>query len=155
MTFDPDRSVLAVLLYQGVDLVPRADGTSASKQQQQQSGVFARISLLPDPPGPSVTSQVHYRTLSPKLEEDFVFDVSRRDVAKKTLEIAVMFGGTDDDDGGGGDCAGHVLLPLDQVDLSEPIYLWKGLSHFEGRAQVSGGKMPLEGAWFQFGICIR
>ena len=133
LIFNPDRSVLTVFLFQAVDLVvPARDQTSPRSVE-----VFARVRLLPDP-GPQFTSQVHCRSLSPKFEEDFVFEVGRKELARKSLEILVivetegMRSQNDDEH-----CAGHVLLPLDQVDLAEPVYLWKGLSHYEKKVEVT------------------
>lgn len=135
LTYDPGASILTVLLYQGVDLVPR-EGPSP----RRQFGVFARVRLLPNPPGPTLTSQVHRRCLSPKFDEEFTFEVSRRELGDRTLEMAVVFeaeeGGSTVPQNDDEDCAGQVLIPLDQVDLLEPVYLWKGLSHFERKTQV-------------------
>jgi Ca2+-dependent lipid-binding protein len=108
-------------------------------------------------------SRVHRKTVCPEFEESFVFDVGQLDLAHRTLEILVY----DYDQFSKDECVGQVLYPLDQVAVAlatmppssvpnsgtsasvsddgksgsvstiEPIVVWKGLSAYDKKSDVS------------------
>jgi C2 domain len=99
----------------------------------------------------------------PEFEESFVFDVGQSDLPRRTLEILVY----DYDQFSKDECVGQVLYPLEQVALAltsmppmstlnigtpadvadarkaggvsamEPIVVWKGLSAYDKKSDVS------------------
>ena len=99
-------------------------------------------------------SRVNRRTVCPEFEESFVFDVGQSDLTQRTLEILVF----DYDQYSKDECVGQVLYPLDQVamvtstssagssssreeaphgSMIEPIVIWKGISAYEKKLDVS------------------
>jgi len=64
-----------------------------------------------------------------------VFEVERSEYAEKTLEVIVL-------DARGGEeigrelCLGQVLIPLDDLQLSTSVWLWKGISPYVKQQEV-------------------
>jgi len=78
---------------------------------------------------------VHRRTLCPEFEEEFVFDVSPSELARRTLEIVVL----DYDRYSQDEHVGQVNCPLDQLAALPPnerVTLWKGFTAYEKKREV-------------------
>ena len=112
---------------QARDLVPREFSGTADP--------FCRLCLLPDRRG-QLQSRVHRRTLCPEFEEEFVFDVSPAELARRTLEIVVL----DYDRYSHDECVGQVHCALDQLAALPPgecVTLWKGLAAYKTNSEVN------------------
>jgi len=142
---------------QARDLIPRDFSGTADP--------FCRLRLVPSSSSSAdrrgscgsgqLQSRIHLRTVCPEFEELFVFDVGLSDLTRRTLEILVF----DYDQFSKDECVGQVLYPLDQVAMMisstsfdsssaemeetnsgvkvEPIVIWKGISAYEKKSQVS------------------
>lgn len=150
LAFDADTSLLSIQLIQAFDLPP-ADPTSGT------TNPFVRLRLLPDKTN-QLQTRVHKATLSPYFDETFIFEASQSHLRSRTLEVRVMHQNVDsasitdkeanviNGPAAGVNCTekssscnsiGQIMLPLGQVDLSEIVTMWKGLSACENMAEVS------------------
>lgn len=115
LAFDSQFGLLAVHLLQARDLVARDFSGTADP--------YAKIRVLPDKKN-FRQSRIQKKTLNPVFEEDFVFEVPLAEVSKRTVEVLVY----DFDQYSRHQCMGSVQLPLEHVDLSEKVTVWKGIS---------------------------
>lgn len=115
LDYNPEQGLLTVRLIQARDLVPR-DFTGTADP-------YCRLCLLPQR-RPQLQSKVQKKTTSPEFGEDFIFEVPPGDVDNRTLEILVY----DFDQYSRDEPIGEVRLPLEEVDLSELVAMWKGIS---------------------------
>jgi len=142
VSYDPDTSLLSVHLIQASELTP-ADLVSGTVNP------FARLRLLPETKN-QLQTRAHVASLSPYFDETFLFDVTGNNLRSRTLEIRVYHQNVDengrnsfDKDLGFSDkstnfiCIGQVLLPLEQVDVSDTVTLWKGISAYENKTEVN------------------
>ena len=142
VSYDPDTSLLSVQLIQASELAP-VDPTLGTVNP------FARLRLLPDTKN-QLQTKLHIASQSPYFDETFIFEATRRDLRSRTLEISICHQSAEEHGGIGADkeigssdksnngvCTGQVLLPLEQVDLSETVTMWKGISAFENKSEVN------------------
>jgi len=117
-----DTSILAVELVQAFEL------TSAELGDNSEPDPYVIVRLLPDSNN-QLQTRTHRQTRCPYLDERFIFDVASTELASRSLEMRLY-----DDNGDESrrdECIGQVLLPLDQVDLSDKCSLCKGISAAE------------------------
>lgn len=92
------------------------------------SDPYVKVYLLPDKKKKFET-KVHRKTLSPQINETFVFkQIPYADIMSKTL----VFGIYDFDRFSKHDQIGEVKIPLCQVDLAQTIEEWRELVSVEG-----------------------
>eukprot|EP00918_Siedleckia_nematoides_P046211 GHVU01101310.1.p1 GENE.GHVU01101310.1~~GHVU01101310.1.p1 ORF type:complete len:344 (+),score=31.66 GHVU01101310.1:99-1130(+) len=115
LQYDPEQAILTVRLLQARDLVPRDLTGSADP--------YCRVCILPKK-GVQLQSKVQKNTLNPEFQEEFLFDVLPTELNIKTLELLIF----NFDQFSSDECIGQVHLPLEHIDLSEPVVLWKGIS---------------------------
>ncbi|XP_039280280.1 synaptotagmin-1 [Nilaparvata lugens] len=115
LVYDLNAGILTVRLIQAVDLQPRDFSGTADP--------YAKIRLLPDRTNVWQT-RIHKKTLNPVFDEDFVFEVRRGGVARRTLELVLY----DFDAYSRHHSIGCVQLPLAGLDLDQKLTLWKALS---------------------------
>ena len=77
-------------------------------------------------------SKVHKHTLHPEFEEEFIFELTPSQLASAVLDVQVL----NSDGSSKDDVLGQVLLQLDNINLTEPVVLWKGLSHCDKKQEV-------------------
>jgi len=124
--YDMDTSILTVELLNASEL------SSPDQPSYSLPNPYVVVTLLPDVSNQPQT-RTHRQTRSPCLEERFVFEVSWSELSCRSLQLRV-FHDTDDDSRRHHQCLGHVLLPLDQLDLSTKCVMCKGLSADEKQA---------------------
>ncbi|XP_035213775.1 synaptotagmin-15-like [Stegodyphus dumicola] len=83
---------------------------------------FVKIYLLPDEENYH-QSKIRKRTLSPKFNETYAFDVTPEDIPKRTLKLSVY----DVDKRKVRHCLGHVIFPLSKSDWKTGETIWKDL----------------------------
>ena len=115
LDYNPEQGLLTVRLIQARDLVPRDFSGTADP--------YCRLCLVPNR-RPQLQSRVHKKTLSPEFEEEFIFEVLPSNIDSRTLEILVY----SYDQYSRDEPIGQVLLPLEQIDLTETAVIWKGIS---------------------------
>lgn len=84
---------------------------------------------------------MHKHTLAPEFEEEFIFELTPSQLASAVLDVRVMHS-----EGGGGvreEALGQVLLHLDNINLTEPVVLWKGLSLCDKKQEVGSTQSEL------------
>lgn len=114
LSYDPHLSLLVVHIIQARDLVARDFSGTADP--------YAKVRLLPDHKS-FRHSRILKKTLNPYFEEDFAFEVAPTEISIRILEILIY----DFDQYSRHQCMGCVQLPLDRIDLSEKVTLWKGI----------------------------
>lgn len=114
LSYDPELSLLCIHLVQARDLVARDFSGTADP--------YAKLRLLHDRKN-CRHSRILKKTLNPVFEEDFAFEVSQNDLSTVILEILIY----DFDQYSRHQCMGCVQLPLEHVDLSEAVTLWKNI----------------------------
>lgn len=97
---------------------------------------YCRICLLPNRRRQFHT-KVQRRTTNPEFDEEFVFDVTQGELVDAALELAVFDGSEGAVVGDTGNCLGVVHLPLYEINLTEKVWLWKGISPFVRENEVS------------------
>ncbi len=119
LRYNLEVGLLTVRLIQAQELV--------SREQDGSANPYCVLSLLPNNRR-KTQSKVHKNTLNPEFEEEFIFDVVSSDTDNRTLQILIY---DHDEFSRHHECIGQVHLPLDQVDLSDHVLLWKGISIYE------------------------
>lgn len=118
MDYIREQALLTVRIIQARDLVPRDLSGTADP--------YVRLCLLPQKKM-QLQSKVQKKTLCPEFEEEFIFEVLPAELADATLEILVF----DFDQFSQDECIGQIRLPLENVDLTDRVILWKGISLYE------------------------
>ncbi|KAJ8300072.1 hypothetical protein KUTeg_021591 [Tegillarca granosa] len=116
--YNKETHLLAVNIIQAVDLVPKDFSGTANP--------YCKVSLLPVHRS-QLQTKVHHKTLEPKFDEEFIFDVSPQKLKPCCLEILIF----NYDQFSRHECVGQVKLMLENIDLTEKVDLWKGISHYE------------------------
>lgn len=83
---------------------------------------FVKLYLLPDEEN-FQQSKVRKRTLAPKFNEKFYFQIKKEELSKRTLRISVY----DVDKRKIRHCLGHVIVSLARVDVTTNDVLWRDL----------------------------
>lgn len=108
---------------------------------------FVRIYLLPDEEN-YLQSKVRRRTLSPKFNEKFTFQVEESDLCNRTLRMSIY----DVDKRKVRHTLGHVIIPLDKIDLESNMLIWRDLESsalqtptIRGEIQITLSCNPING----------
>lgn len=115
---NPETSLLTVNLVRAHNLQPRDVNDSANP--------YCRLTLLPSQRS-SAQSRIHRNTVNPQFEEEFIFEVGAEEICETTLEISFY----EYDQFSKDECVGHVRIPLQGLDLSRQVDLWRSISHYE------------------------
>ncbi|XP_035683702.1 synaptotagmin-5-like isoform X2 [Branchiostoma floridae] len=118
--YNKDMGILTIRLIQARDLQPREFSGTADP--------YFKISVLPDEPR-TLQSKIHRKTLDPEFEEKFAFEIPPTDLPNRTIRFLLF----DYDQFSRDECVGQVLLPLENVDLSERVELWKMIESYKIR----------------------
>jgi len=121
LEYDTDTSILTVELIQASEL-------SCPDPDETLPDPYVVVRLLPDSTN-QLQTHVHRQTRCPYLDERFIFDVAWSELAGRSVEMRVYHDNADDSRRD--DCIGHILLPLDQLDLSAKCVMCKGISAYE------------------------
>ncbi|GFS26407.1 sytalpha [Elysia marginata] len=112
-------------------LVRQASVTSIEEESQGTVHVSlehnTETSLLTVNLRSSAQSRIHRNTVNPQFEEEFIFEVSAEEVCEATLEISFY----EYDQFSKDECVGHVRIPLQGLDLSRQVDLWRAIAHYE------------------------
>ncbi|XP_045594095.1 synaptotagmin-17 isoform X2 [Procambarus clarkii] len=128
--YDASASVLLVKVLEAADL-PRP--ACKDRSDMAHSNPYVKISLLPDNKNSRQTT-VKKKTQEPVFEETFSFELPYREVIRRTLELKVK-----DFDKFSRHCVvGHVLLPLQNVNLARPSRLWRPLTQCSQETEEFG-----------------
>ncbi|CAL4184157.1 unnamed protein product, partial [Meganyctiphanes norvegica] len=118
--YEASTSLFHVKVIEAHDL-PRP--SCKDKNDLSHSNPYVKVSLLPDAKNSFQTS-VKKKTQDPYFDESFAFEVPYREVVRRTLELKVK-----DFDKYSRHCVvGHILLPLQEVNLARPCRMWQPLS---------------------------
>ena len=124
LNYNLDQGLLTVRLIQARDLVARDfSGTSDP---------YCKLCLLPNRKF-QLQSKVHKNTQQPEFEEEFMFDLEPHKKDKHTLEILLY----DFDQFSRDECMGQVLLPLEDLDLTQQLVLWRSFTPYQKKNEVS------------------
>uniref|UniRef100_A0A3B3SF49 Synaptotagmin n=1 Tax=Paramormyrops kingsleyae TaxID=1676925 RepID=A0A3B3SF49_9TELE len=117
-TLPPACPKLTVGILQAADLISMDTGGT--------SDPYVKVFLLPDKKK-KYDTKVHKKTLNPVFNETFVFKIPYQELGGKTLIMSVY----DFDRFSKHDIIGEVKLPMNTVDLGQPIEEWKDLESAE------------------------
>ena len=121
LQYSKETHLLSVNIIQAEDLVAY-DVTSGT------SNPYCKVSLLPDHRS-QLQTKVHKKTLAPKFDEEFIFDVSPSKLQNCHLEILLF---NFDQFVSKHECMGQVRIALlDSLNLTDKVMLWKGISPYE------------------------
>uniref|UniRef100_A0A673JFV9 Synaptotagmin n=1 Tax=Sinocyclocheilus rhinocerous TaxID=307959 RepID=A0A673JFV9_9TELE len=109
---------LTVGILQCADLISMDSGGT--------SDPYVKVFILPDKKK-KFDTKVHKKTLNPVFNESFVFKIPYEELGGKTLVMSVY----DYDRFSKHDIIGEVKLPMNTVDLGQPIEEWKDLDSVE------------------------
>uniref|UniRef100_A0A4W4ERC8 Synaptotagmin n=1 Tax=Electrophorus electricus TaxID=8005 RepID=A0A4W4ERC8_ELEEL len=112
------ETALTVGILQCADLISMDSGGT--------SDPYVKVFLLPDKKK-KFDTKVHKKTLNPVFNETFVFKVPYQELGGKTLVMSVY----DYDRFSKHDIIGELKLPMNTVDLGQPIEEWKDLESAE------------------------
>jgi len=132
--YETELSLLTVHLIRAQDLAPPRD-SSVSWPGLPSIDPYCQVTLLPSRKRHFQT-KVQRRTTNPEFDEEVVFDVTQAELTASALELAIFDGS--ESAGGPGECLGTVQIPLDEISLTERVWMWKGISPFVKDAEVSG-----------------
>ncbi|KAK2857817.1 hypothetical protein Q7C36_005736 [Tachysurus vachellii] len=118
LDYDFQDNKLTVGILQCADLISMDSGGT--------SDPYVKVFLLPDKKK-KFDTKVHKKTLNPVFNETFVFKVPYQELGGKTLVMSVY----DYDRFSKHDIIGEVKLPMNTVDLGQPIEEWKDLDSAE------------------------
>ncbi|KAI1890621.1 hypothetical protein AGOR_G00155550 [Albula goreensis] len=118
LDYDFQDGKLTVGILQAADLISMDTGGT--------SDPYVKVFLLPDKKK-KFDTKVHKKTLNPVFNETFIFKVPYQELGGKTLVMSVY----DFDRFSKHDIIGEVKLPMNQVDLGQPIEEWKDLESAE------------------------
>ncbi|XP_068213261.1 synaptotagmin-17-like [Palaemon carinicauda] len=117
--YDAVAMILLVKVLEAADL-PRP--ACKDRSDMSHSNPYVKVSLLPDNKNSRQTT-VKKKTQDPVFEETFSFEIPYKEVVRRTLELKVK-----DFDKYSRHCiVGHVLLPLQNVNLARPSRMWRPL----------------------------
>lgn len=135
--YETELSLLTVHLIRAQDLVPPRD--SISWPGLPSIDPYCQLTLLPSRKRHFQT-RIQRRTTNPEFDEEFVFDVTQGEMSQSALEVAIFDGS--ESAGGPGECLGTVQIPLDEISLTERVWMWKGISPFVKDVEVSSSSSP-------------
>ncbi|XP_018615684.1 synaptotagmin-2-like isoform X2 [Scleropages formosus] len=118
LDYDFQDNKLTVGILQAADLISMDTGGT--------SDPYVKVFLLPDKKK-KFDTKVHKKTLNPVFNESFVFKVPYQELGGKTLVMSVY----DFDRFSKHDIIGEVKLPMNTVDLGQPIEEWRDLESAE------------------------
>ncbi|TSM36106.1 Synaptotagmin-1 [Bagarius yarrelli] len=118
LDYDFQDNKLTVGILQCADLISMDSGGT--------SDPYVKVFLLPDKKK-KFDTKVHKKTLNPVFNETFIFKVPYQELGGKTLVMSVY----DYDRFSKHDIIGEVKLPMNTVDLGQPIEEWKDLESAE------------------------
>ncbi|XP_023689970.1 synaptotagmin-2-like isoform X2 [Paramormyrops kingsleyae] len=118
LDYDFQDNKLTVGILQAADLISMDTGGT--------SDPYVKVFLLPDKKK-KYDTKVHKKTLNPVFNETFVFKIPYQELGGKTLIMSVY----DFDRFSKHDIIGEVKLPMNTVDLGQPIEEWKDLESAE------------------------
>ncbi|XP_059924686.1 synaptotagmin-2 isoform X1 [Gadus macrocephalus] len=116
--YDFENTKLTVGILQAADLISMDSGGT--------SDPYVKVSLLPDKKK-KYDTKVHKKTLNPVFNETFVFKVPYEELGGKTVCMSVF----DYDRFSKHDIIGEVKIPMNTIDLGQPIEEWKDLESVE------------------------
>ena len=133
INYEPDLGLLTVRLMRAQDLV-----VPAACQGRSTVDPYCRLCLLPNRRH-RLHSVVHTNTVNPEFDEEFVFDATRSEMTDRTLEI-LFFDACQSPSSKVVEhpCLGQVLVHLDELNLSERLWMLKGISAYEEKREVGG-----------------
>ncbi|XP_033096958.1 synaptotagmin-2-like [Anneissia japonica] len=112
LKYSPDMNLLTLRLIEARNLQPQDFSGTADP--------YCKVTILPNCPK-TMQSKVLRKTLNPQFKESFVFEIPEFDIHRQTVKIQLY----DFDQFSRDDYIGDVLLPLDNVDLSDKLEVWK------------------------------
>ncbi|KAG7477819.1 hypothetical protein MATL_G00073680 [Megalops atlanticus] len=118
LDYDFQDNKLTVGILQAADLISMDTGGT--------SDPYVKVYLLPDKKK-KFDTKVHKKTLNPVFNETFIFKVPYQELGGKTLVMSVY----DFDRFSKHDIIGEVKLPMNTVDLGQPIEEWRDLESAE------------------------
>ncbi|XP_023685631.1 synaptotagmin-2-like isoform X2 [Paramormyrops kingsleyae] len=116
--FDFQDNKLSVGILQCADLISMDTGGT--------SDPYVKVFFLPDKKK-KFDTKVHKKTLNPVFNETFVFKIPYQELGGKTLVMSVY----DFDRFSKHDIIGEVKLPMNTIDLGQPIEEWRDLESVE------------------------
>ncbi|VDI34580.1 Hypothetical predicted protein [Mytilus galloprovincialis] len=126
LQYNKETHLLSVNIIQAEDLVA-CDVISGT------SNPYCKVSLLPDHKS-QLQTRVHKKTLAPKFDEEFIFDISPSKLPNCYLEILVF----SYDQFSTHDCIGQVKIALlDSLNLTDKVVMWKGISPYQEEGNKS------------------
>uniref|UniRef100_A0A3P8WQL9 Synaptotagmin 2 n=1 Tax=Cynoglossus semilaevis TaxID=244447 RepID=A0A3P8WQL9_CYNSE len=117
---------LTVGILQAADLLSMDSGGT--------SDPYVKVFVLPDKKK-KFDTKVHKKTLNPVFNETFSFKIAYTDLGGQTLVLQVF----DFDRFGKHDLIGEIKIPMNTIDLGQPIHEWKDLSGGEKEEQEKLG----------------
>ncbi|XP_048839574.1 synaptotagmin-2-like isoform X2 [Brienomyrus brachyistius] len=118
LDYDFQDNKLTVGILQAADLISMDTGGT--------SDPYVKVFLLPDKKK-KFDTKVHKKTLNPVFNETFIFKVPYQELGGKTLVMSVY----DFDRFSKHDIIGEVKVPMNTVDLGQPIEEWRDLESAE------------------------
>lgn len=119
-----ETGILTVNLVSAHNLLPRDLTYTANP--------YCRLTLLPGQRA-SAQSRIHRKTLNPEFEEEFIFELTSEEVATSTLEVSFY----EYDQFSKDECVGYVRIPLNEIDLSKQVDIWRSISQYDKPKDVS------------------
>ncbi|KAJ7998759.1 hypothetical protein DPEC_G00208200 [Dallia pectoralis] len=114
LDYDFQDNKLTVGILQAADLISMDSGGT--------SDPYVKVFVLPDKKK-KFDTKVHKKTLNPVFNETFVFKLPYAELGGKTLVMSVF----DYDRFSKHDIIGEVKIPMNTIDLGQPIEEWKDL----------------------------
>lgn len=114
IAYDFDNTKLTVGILQAADLISMDSGGT--------SDPYVKVYILPDKKK-KFDTKVHKKTLNPVFNENFVFKIPYEELGGKILVMSVF----DYDRFSKHDIIGEVKIPMNSIDLGQPIEEWKDL----------------------------
>ncbi|KAL0978789.1 hypothetical protein UPYG_G00175220 [Umbra pygmaea] len=114
LDYDFQDNKLTVGILQAADLISMDSGGT--------SDPYVKVYVLPDKKK-KFDTKVHKKTLNPVFNETFVFKLPYAELGGKTLVMSVF----DYDRFSKHDIIGEVKIPMNTIDLGQPIEEWKDL----------------------------
>lgn len=112
--YDFQDNKLTVGILQAADLLSMDSGGT--------SDPYVKVYVLPDKKK-KYDTKVHKKTLNPVFNETFIFKIPFQEMGGKTLVMSVF----DFDRFSKHDVIGEIKIPLNSLDLAQPIELWRDL----------------------------
>ncbi|WAQ96666.1 SYT15-like protein [Mya arenaria] len=100
----------------------RVRGLNGRSEEESSRDPFVRVFLLPDEHAHR-TSRIQRKTLNPVYNETYSFDVNEDDIRKQSLRFSVY----DVDRRRLRHSLGHVIVPLEELDLMSSAAMWRDL----------------------------